>query len=120
MIKRFWWSDALAAVNPQNDPPVPPTRSADAPGRRQQLRDWIGEGGPASATLKPLLHFAHLPLHGFMGELIDVNGGLQSGFSLVSGVASLLALGLYALLQGRPSNDDDDSNPGGGLMQPVA
>ncbi|MGA1723050.1 MAG: ABC1 kinase family protein [Ilumatobacteraceae bacterium] len=29
-------------------------------------------------------------------------------------------LGLYALLQGRPENDDDDSNPGGGLMQPVS
>ena len=55
-----------------------------------------------------------------MGELIDVGGGLQGGFSLVSGVVSLLALGLYALLQGRPKNDDDDSNPGGGLMQPVA
>lgn len=55
-----------------------------------------------------------------MGELIDVSGGLQGGFSLISGVISLLALGLYAVLQGRPENDDDDSNPGGGLMQPVA
>lgn len=55
-----------------------------------------------------------------MGELIDVGGGVQSGFSLVTGAISLLALGLYALLQGRPENDDDDSNPGGGLMQPVA
>ncbi|QPN63711.1 hypothetical protein [Synechococcus sp. CBW1004] len=55
-----------------------------------------------------------------MGELIEVGGGFQSSFSLVSGVISLLALGLYALLQGRPENDDDDSNPGGGLMQPVS
>jgi len=55
-----------------------------------------------------------------MGELIDVGGGLQGGFGLVSGAVSLLALGLYAVLQGRPENDDDDSNPGGGLMQPVA
>lgn len=55
-----------------------------------------------------------------MGELIDVGGGLQGGFTLVSGAVSLLALGLYALLNGRPENDDDDSSPGGGLMQPVA
>ncbi len=55
-----------------------------------------------------------------MGELIDVGSGLQGGFGLVSGALSLLALGLYALLQGRPGNDDDDSSPGGGLMQPVA
>ncbi len=33
---------------------------------------------------------------------------------------SLAALGLYALLTGRTKNDDDDSSPGGGLMQPVA
>ena len=55
-----------------------------------------------------------------MGELIDVGSGLQGGFGLVSGAVSLLALGLYAILSGRPENDDDDSNPGGGLMQPVA
>ena len=55
-----------------------------------------------------------------MGELIDVGGGFQGGFSLVSGAISLLALGLYAVLRGRPENDDDDSHPGGGLMQPVA
>ena len=61
-----------------------------------------------------------------MGELIDASagfaGGLGGGFSLVSGVVSLLALGVYALLQGDTgnNNDDDDSSPGGGLMQPVA
>lgn len=84
---------------------------------------WGGTGRPMrgpTAALKSLLRCPHLPLHGFMGELIDVGGGLQGGFSLVSGVLSLLALGVYALLQGRPENDDDDSNPGGGLMQPVA
>ncbi len=74
----------------------------------------------AHTTRKPLLRCAHLLLHGFMGELIDVGGGLQGGFGLVSGAVSLLALGLYAVLSGRPENDDDDSNPGGGLMQPVA
>ena len=61
-----------------------------------------------------------------MGELIDASSGfacgLGGGFSLVSGVVSLLALGVYALLQGDTgnNNDDDDSSPGGGLMQPVA
>lgn len=61
-----------------------------------------------------------------MGELIEASpgfaGGLGGGFSLVSGVVSLLALGVYALLQGDTgnNNDDDDSSPGGGLMQPVA
>lgn len=60
-----------------------------------------------------------------MGEVIDAasgfSGGFTGGFSLISGVVSLLALGLYALLQGDTNNnDDDDSSPGGGLMQPVA
>jgi hypothetical protein len=60
-----------------------------------------------------------------MGEVIEAGsnfaGGLGGGFSLVSGVVSLLALGLYAILQGDTgNNDDDDSSPGGGLMQPVA
>lgn len=60
-----------------------------------------------------------------MGEAIDLGSGmvgnLGGGFGLVSGVVSLLALGLFALLQGSASNnDDDDSGPGGGLMQPVA
>jgi len=55
-----------------------------------------------------------------MGELIDAGAGLQGGFSLVSGALSLLALAVYALVQGRAKNDDDDSSPGGGLMQPVA
>jgi hypothetical protein len=61
-----------------------------------------------------------------VGELIDASSGfagdLGGGFSLVSGVVSLLALGVYALLQGDTgnNNDDDDSSPGGGLMQPVA
>jgi hypothetical protein len=54
-----------------------------------------------------------------MGELLDVGGGLQGGFSLLTGALSLGALGLYVLLQGRTENDDDDSSPGGGLMQPV-
>ena len=44
------------------------------------------------------------------------------GSAWYQGVVSLLALGVYALLQGDTgnNNDDDDSSPGGGLMQPVA
>ena len=56
-----------------------------------------------------------------MGEVIELGTGFSGGFGLVSGAVSLLALGLDALLQGDTgNNDDDDSGPGGGLMQPVA
>ncbi|MEI8249905.1 MAG: hypothetical protein WCF98_01905 [Synechococcus sp. ELA057] len=54
-----------------------------------------------------------------MGELIGVDAA-AGGFGLVSGLISLAALGIYALMQGDTRNDDDDSSPGGGLMQPVA
>jgi hypothetical protein len=56
-----------------------------------------------------------------MGEVIEFGSGFSGGFSLLSGVLSLLALGVYVLTQGDTgNNDDDDSSPGGGLMQPVA
>ena len=58
-----------------------------------------------------------------MGEVIGAGvGALGGGFSLVYGVVSLLAIGMYALLQpgAGNNNDDDDSSPGGGLMQQVA
>jgi hypothetical protein len=56
-----------------------------------------------------------------VGEVIELGKGFSGSFSLISGAVSLLALGLYALLQGDTgNNDDDDSGPGGGLMQPVA
>lgn len=53
-----------------------------------------------------------------MGELSTLsNGSLSTG--LMSGLFSLAALVLFALL--RPeSGDDDDSTPGGGLMQPIS
>lgn len=54
-----------------------------------------------------------------MGEVIELSSGLDGGFGLVSAVLSLAALGVYALLQTDTGNDDDDSTPGGGLMQPV-
>ena len=54
-----------------------------------------------------------------MGELMDVTGGFEGGFGLISALMSVVALGIYALSQRDPGNDDDDSSPGGGLMQPV-
>jgi hypothetical protein len=53
-----------------------------------------------------------------MGELVELGTG--AGFGLIPAVLSMAALGIFALLQQGPSNDDDDSGPGGGLMQPVA
>ncbi|MDA0716871.1 MAG: hypothetical protein O2839_01465 [Cyanobacteria bacterium] len=56
-----------------------------------------------------------------MGEVIGTSSALGTGFSIISGVVSLLAIGMYALLQpgSENNNDDDDSGPGGGLMQPA-
>ena len=54
-----------------------------------------------------------------LGEVIDLSSGFGEGLSLVSGSISLVALGVFALLQADTGNDDDDSTPGGGLMQPV-
>ena len=69
---------------------------------------------------KRTLQFSQSLRSASVGELVDVGGALQGGFGLVSGMVSLLALGLYALLQGDRENNDDDDNHGGGLMQPVA
>ncbi|MCP9914918.1 hypothetical protein [Cyanobium sp. ATX 6F1] len=55
-----------------------------------------------------------------MGELLQGSSAVTSGFSLVSALVSVAALGLFALFQNSSENDDDDSTPGGGLMQPVA
>ena len=55
-----------------------------------------------------------------MGEVLELSNGLEGGFGLLSGVISVAALGIFALMQGSSKNDDDDSSPGGGLMQPVA
>jgi hypothetical protein len=38
---------------------------------------------------------------------------------MISSLVGLIALGVFALLQNDTGNDDDDSTPGGGLMQPV-
>ena len=55
-----------------------------------------------------------------LGEVIDLGSSFGSGgLSLISSLVGLVALGVFALLQGDTGNDDDDSTPGGGLMQPV-
>jgi hypothetical protein len=55
-----------------------------------------------------------------LGEVIDLGSSFGSGgLSLISSLVGLIALGVYALLQGDTGNDDDDSTPGGGVMQPV-
>jgi hypothetical protein len=54
-----------------------------------------------------------------LGDVIDISTGFGGGLSLISGLVSMVALGIFALLQGDTGNDDDDSTPGGGLMQPV-
>ncbi|MFZ9945929.1 MAG: hypothetical protein ACO3FN_02480 [Vulcanococcus sp.] len=56
-----------------------------------------------------------------LGEVIDLGSSFgNGGVSLISSLVGLIALGVYALLQGDTGNDDDDSTPGGGLMQPVS
>jgi hypothetical protein len=55
-----------------------------------------------------------------VGELIE-QGGASGGFSLLTGLVCMVALGLYGFMsRDQENNDDDDSSPGGGLMQPVA
>ena len=54
-----------------------------------------------------------------MGEVIEISTN-QYGLSLLSGLVSVIALGIYTLLTFDTGNDDDDSDSGsGGLMQPV-
>jgi hypothetical protein len=55
-----------------------------------------------------------------MGELIQAGAGSAWGSGTLGAVLGLAALGLVALVQVDGGNDDDDSNPGGGLMQPVS
>ena len=54
-----------------------------------------------------------------MGEVIQTSTN-QYGISILTGLISLLALGIYTVLTVDTGNDDDDSDSGsGGLMQPV-
>ena len=54
-----------------------------------------------------------------LGEVLALGTGCGGGLSLSSGLSSLVALGVFAVLKSDTGNDDDDSTPGGGLMQPV-
>jgi hypothetical protein len=55
-----------------------------------------------------------------LGEVMDLSSSFgNGGLSLISSLVGLVALGIYVLLKGDTGNDDDDSTPGGGLMQPV-
>lgn len=55
-----------------------------------------------------------------MGEVIDLGSDWSALSSVLSAVVSMAALAVYALTRPADGNDDDDSSPGGGLMQPVA
>ena len=53
-----------------------------------------------------------------VGEFIDpISNG---SFGLFSSLVGAAALGMFAIWQSDTENDDDDSTPGGGLMQPIA
>ena len=52
-----------------------------------------------------------------LGAVLDL-GGTASGLGFLVSLLACAGLGVFALLQQDGSNDDD-SNPGGGIMQPV-
>ena len=55
-----------------------------------------------------------------LGEVVDISNN-QYGLSILSGMISILALGIYTIMTVDTENDDDDSDSGsGGLMQPVS
>ena len=54
-----------------------------------------------------------------MGELIQPGTTAPWG-ALLPMLVAAAGLGLYAVMGPGSENDDDDSTPGGGLMQPVA
>lgn len=56
---------------------------------------------------------------GPMGELIQPGTTAPWG-ALLPMLVAAAGLGLYAVMGPGSENDDDDSTPGGGLMQPVA
>ena len=55
-----------------------------------------------------------------MGEVLEVTYNFNVT-SLISGLVTIIALGIYTVLTVDRGNDDDDSDSGGGgLMQPVS
>ncbi len=55
-----------------------------------------------------------------MGELMEMGSSGLSASAVVPMVFALAAVVLYGVFGVDTKNDDDDSSPGGGLMQPVA
>jgi len=53
-----------------------------------------------------------------LGEFIDPISSAPLG--LYGSLVGAAALGVFALVKGDTENDDDDSTPGGGLMQPIS
>lgn len=53
-----------------------------------------------------------------MVEVVNAAQGFGGSFNVMSALASVAALGLFALFS-QDGDDDDDSTPGGGLMQPA-
>lgn len=54
-----------------------------------------------------------------LGEFIDPITSSAS-LGLYGSLVGAAALGMFAIWQSDSENDDDDSTPGGGLMQPIA
>ncbi len=54
-----------------------------------------------------------------VAEFIDPIAS-ESSLSLLGSLVGAAALGIFAMWQNDTENDDDDSSPGSGLMQPVA
>ncbi len=54
-----------------------------------------------------------------VAEFIDpISSG--SSLGLLGSLVGAAAVGIFAIWQNDAENDDDDSSPGGGLMQPIA
>ena len=98
----------------ERQPQRPPQRRGRPPARP--------EAGAKALSGRAILRY-NLDIFRYrsaVGELIE-QGAASGGFSLLSGLVCLVALGLYGLMgRDQENNDDDDSSPGGGLMQPVA
>jgi len=55
-----------------------------------------------------------------MGELIEVGSPGLASAAWVPMLIALVGVVVYGLFSAGTKNDDDDSSPGGGLMQPVS
>ena len=55
-----------------------------------------------------------------MGELMEIGPSGLSVTTVLPMLVALAAVVLFGVFGTDTKNDDDDSSPGGGLMQPVA